>query len=785
MFRGEDGVAGGSSSGPAGLCVGSMGQAWARLVPLLLLLLPGRGGECPTLTPWLFLLGAKCVEGCGPGIWAEACSTSGCCFQDLPYPDADSGSASGPRDLNCYRIVSAGYECSWKYEGPTAGVSHFLRTPNSAPTLPSRSLKSGHCCYFAAGSATSLWFSDQDGIAVFQPVTLWVESRAENRTQKSPKITLKLHSAVKYDPPSASDITVSGSAGQVLLKWETPARQDGAEVQFRHRTPGSLWKLGNCGHQEDAGFESCLCPLRTDAAQEFQLRRRRLRPGAPGDPWSSWSSPVCVPPEHPPKPTLRFSVEALRPHGRRQVTLHGQLPQLELPEGCLGSNSGGEVTYRARLHMLSCTCKTKSTMTFQLRKPLNLAGAAYDLAVVSQNRFGPGPNQTWHIPAQTHTHTEPGALNITVGANGTTMHWPAQAGAKAYCIEWQPQGQDRNLTNCALTPPQDPDPTGMATYSWSRGSGAMEQKVCYHIMIFASPRPEKPISWSTVLSTYHFGGNVAASGVGRPQHVLVKKLSQDSVSVDWTPSPLSTCPGVLKEYVVRYQDEEENLTSELPVKPTETQVTLGGLRAGTAYTVQVRADTATLQGAWSQPQPFSIEVQVSRLFDLSILLVSLGSFASILLLGVIGYLSLNRAARHLCPPLPTPCASTVVEFPSSQGKQAWQWTSPADFPEEVSLKEALVVNMSWEKGEGTDLDTPAGEVKTQLLRGTPELALDTELPLEDRRQVQSHPESRALGPGRQEGLEGNPAQVAGLSPPLGDLIQTPIFSGPSHVGLEA
>lgn len=45
--------------------------------------------------------------------------------------------------------------------------------------------------------------------------------------------------------------------------------------------------------------------------------------------------------------------------------------------------------------------------------------------------------------------------------------------------------------------------------------------------------------------------------------------------------------------------------TELPVKPTETQVTLGGLRAGTAYIVQVRADTATLRGAWSQPQQFS------------------------------------------------------------------------------------------------------------------------------------------------------------------------------------
>lgn len=44
--------------------------------------------------------------------------------------------------------------------------------------------------------------------------------------------------------------------------------------------------------------------------------------------------------------------------------------------------------------------------------------------------------------------------------------------------------------------------------------------------------------------------------------------------------------------------------AELPVNPTENQVTLVGLRAGPAYSVQVRADTATLKGAWSQPQPF-------------------------------------------------------------------------------------------------------------------------------------------------------------------------------------
>lgn len=54
---------------------------------------------------------------------------------------------------------------------------------------------------------------------------------------------------------------------------------------------------------------------------------------------------------------------------------------------------------------------------------------------------------------------------------------------------------------------------------------------------------------------------VAASEAGSPQHMSVKMLSPDSVSVDWVPSLLSTCPGVLKEYVVRYWDEDSNQVS--------------------------------------------------------------------------------------------------------------------------------------------------------------------------------------------------------------------------------
>lgn len=46
-----------------------------------------------------------------------------------------------------------------------------------------------------------------------------------------------------------------------------------------------------------------------------------------------------------------------------------------------------------------------------------------------------------------------------------------------------------------------------ASHTWSQAAGAMGQKTCYHVMIFASAHPEKPTSWSTVLSAYHFGGN--------------------------------------------------------------------------------------------------------------------------------------------------------------------------------------------------------------------------------------------------------------------------------------
>lgn len=59
--------------------------------------------------------------------------------------------------------------------------------------------------------------------------------------------------------------------------------------------------------------------------------------------------------------------------------------------------------------------------------------------------------------------SEPGALDFSAGANGTTMSWPDWAPGLTYCIEWQPQDQNTSAATCALTTPKDQDPAGTGT----------------------------------------------------------------------------------------------------------------------------------------------------------------------------------------------------------------------------------------------------------------------------------------------------------------------------------
>ncbi|XP_055474749.1 interleukin-12 receptor subunit beta-1 [Psammomys obesus] len=645
-------------------------------------------------------LGASCREG-------------SCCFEKLlSYPEGASGS-SGPRNLSCYGVSGDKYECSWQFDGPEDSVTHFLRCCYSFS--PRR------CCYFDVGPKRTVEFSEQAGVPVLSEVTCWVESRLRNQTMKSPEITLILSTWTKFNPPMR-DIEVSRSGRQLRLDWSV-SDEAGAEVQFRHRMATTNWTLGDCGPQDTgldvienipgSSSESCLCPSE-NMAQEFQIRRRRLSSGAPGGPWSNWSKSVCVPPEPLPQPKVKFLEEPLG-HGRRQLkTVQEQWSKPAIPDGCRGVRPGAGVKYMVKVQMLSCACQSKNSWNVSLGEKLDLSGAAYELALFAKTRFGnsrPQAQAPWHLPAQ--ELTEPRSLNVSVEGNVTSIQWAAEAPGTSYCVEWQPRGADRTRTRCALIASGDRRSAQTVTHSWS-SQPARDQEECHRVTVFASKNPRNPKQWSTVLSSYYFGGN--ASVAGTPSHVSVRNNSGDSVSVVWTPSRLSACPGVLARYVVRCEAEDGSWVSEWSVLPTKTQETLQGLRSGVVYRIQVRADTLRLLGAWSRPQRYSYEVRIS---PLHIIFASLGSFASVLLLGGLGYIVLNKAAWHLCPPLPTPCASTAVELPGSQGKQAWQWRSPEDFPEVLCPRETLVVEMPADGGD-----------ETESPQAAPEPALDTTRPLE-------------------------------------------------------
>ncbi|XP_051025784.1 interleukin-12 receptor subunit beta-1 [Acomys russatus] len=642
-----------------------------------------------------------------------SCRHGSCCFEKPPYPDGVSGSSLGPRNLSCYRVSGPEYECSWEYDGSEDNVTHFLRC----------CFKPSGCCYFPAGLKRTVKFSEQAGVPVLSNVTFWVESRLGDRTLKSLEISLCLSNWSEFSVP-LSHIVVSRPGGQLRMDWNVSSHEAGAEVQFRRRMPTTNWKLVDCKPQDHSGLgvivdshgsssESYLCPSET-MAQEFQLRRRRrLSSGAPGGPWSAWSKAVCVPPEPLPQPEVKFEVE-LGQDGRRQLTTQGQWLQQAVPKGCLKIKSEAWVSYVVHVRMLSCMCQARASWKVPLGKTLNLSEAAYKLVVVAKTRFGRSSYHTWRLPAQEIAETR--TLNVSVEGNVTSVHWAARAPGTTYCVERQTRGADRNLTHCTLIAPEDGDSGETVMHSWSPES-AREQEECHRVTIFASKNPQNAEQWSTVLRGYYFGGNASVTGI--PRHVSVRNHSGDSVSVEWTPSKLSACPGVLTRYVVRCETEDGTGVSEWLVPPTKTQVTLQGLRSGVMYKVQVRADTARLPGAWSRPQSFSFGVQISRL---SIVFASLGSFASVLLMGGLGYIGLNRVAWYLCPPLPTPCASTAVEFPGSQGKQAWQWLNPEDFPETLCPRETLVVETP-----------PDGEDETESPQAASNPSLDTTGPLETRR----------------------------------------------------
>ncbi|XP_056676956.1 interleukin-12 receptor subunit beta-1 [Monodelphis domestica] len=433
---------------------------------------------------------------------------------DVGFLWSFSGSVvEAPRELRCYRIISSGYECSWQYDGDPTDVTHFLRF----------CLRNGNCCYFEAGKANRVSFTDQAKVPILQNVTFWVESRVGNWTAMSPKITLVLCRAfmpfhmimsvitVKFDPPN-EEMTVSKIHDQFMIKWKIPEKQEDAIAEYRYRTWNGTWEQGDCGAQTNSDFEICSLQLEAPVAYEIQLRRHKK--ASPTGQWSEWSRSICIPAGVLSlfywfaSSELTLKLDCTKPLSiptSESVPFTPEQPrQSRQPQNCVE-----EVSFSLVLQMLSCPCKPKSKKKMSLEKVIQISGAEYDVIIRTQGTLGPQLNRTFHIPADPNSGfiQDAGFLNISTSEDNMTMQWFSESGVKSYCIEWYPHTANWTNAACVLKSSRKEKDDRKVIYSRDKALGIMDLLKCYQINIYASDQPRNPQSWVTVFSVHHFSGD--------------------------------------------------------------------------------------------------------------------------------------------------------------------------------------------------------------------------------------------------------------------------------------
>ncbi|XP_071197362.1 ephrin type-A receptor 3-like isoform X2 [Salvelinus alpinus] len=120
------------------------------------------------------------------------------------------------------------------------------------------------------------------------------------------------------------------------------------------------------------------------------------------------------------------------------------------------------------------------------------------------------------------------------------------------------------------------------------------------------------------------------------------RTSRNSISLSWLEPERPN--GIILDYEVKYYQKQEQETSYTILRSKGCNVTLGGLKADTAYLLQIRARTAAGYGASSRsfefetsPDSFSISSESSQ-----VVLIAISSSVAIILLTVLLYVVIGR-----------------------------------------------------------------------------------------------------------------------------------------------
>ncbi|NXJ68387.1 I12R1 protein, partial [Rostratula benghalensis] len=607
----------------------------------------------------------------------------------LPSP---AGAPETP-GFSCWKQCgSLNFRCSWPHYGPAGNTSYLLTLCYA---------KRGQCQHFQAGTRTTYPLNHRL-VYVLTNTTAWVEARWGDHLHRTPNLTLCLNEAVKPDPPDTGmPFTKTGGQLRLRVPWP-PCHQKGRPPQREAR----FQRMGGGGWTQ----VKTSCAGGRDGTFEVQLRHKLPYWSSY---WSDWSSSIFIPEEILVSPELSYHLGKLGRDGQRELRLGWQ----RAPE------EQGNITYTLHARMLACDCTgldeedTVVLGTEVTAHNLTLSGAEYEILLTAANAAGPGPAGKVHVPAEQRADLR--FEDISVAGSTVTARWEAPSPGSFYCFEQQPLPREASERGVCIHqdfpaksihvergkgaphPSLPPHPRAGSWWGIDWNSrflalGVLETSACYRLAVhgWAPAR-----GWSTFALQHHYASN---DSLAVPIHI---NASAKDVTLQWSPSPRATCPGVLAKYLICHKTKGDNVTYA-EADATASHFTLQNIRPGTAYGVGVWEVTAESRGTCSIFWHFQTKalgaLWNSNLMYLGILLV----FPA---MAIVYQLSKKRARHLLFPPLPKPMGTKAIQFSTGDTKQGQPQPGFVEPSERFSPAELLITELDPGK-EGADTsngdDTP-------------------------------------------------------------------------------
>ncbi|XP_042299719.1 LOW QUALITY PROTEIN: interleukin-12 receptor subunit beta-1, partial [Sceloporus undulatus] len=393
-----------------------------------------------------------------------------------------------------------------------------------------------------------------------------------------------------------------------------------------------------------------VCQVQKNVLYEVQVRYRVSHWSSY---WSDWSPSMVVPAEIFRSPEINFTVGRLGGDGLRNVTVEWERP----------SPDQGMVKYILEFDLPCRNCLSEmealsKTVYNQTSYQVALSGAAYNVSLQAANKAGEAPvSFVWLPPEQ---ESGPSILNVSLSGQNFKAWWKAPVDAGMFCFESQVLGDFPLETPC--------NNTGLKTGKIYESSGVVKPNHCYRLAIHGLSQATSV--WSTLGFTHLFQRNSSffpPSFSGRPhqcQHDQANpQFGHGSVGA---PGALSSCPGVLKKFVICCRkDEESAQTTYYDASASEREFTIPELQPQTAYLVGVWASTDKSGKDCEAHLLFLTSPADAKMTALTLSFLTLGIFVTFLTAAGSFNFCRKRIQKALWPPLPGPDGTEAVKILSA------------------------------------------------------------------------------------------------------------------------